>query len=60
MHQIRYDDPQSLGYKYMFAIDENLRGVGMWNTECVNNTSGKHDDIIAVKEMWDALPDYEK
>ncbi|XP_060585289.1 di-N-acetylchitobiase-like [Ruditapes philippinarum] len=60
MHQIRYDDPQSLGYKYTFAIDENLRGVGMWNTECVNYTSVKHDDIIAVKEMWDALPDYDK
>ncbi|XP_060588519.1 di-N-acetylchitobiase-like [Ruditapes philippinarum] len=60
MHQIRYDDPQSLGYKYTFAIDENLRGVGIWNTECVNYTSGKHDDIIAVKEMWDALPEYEK
>lgn len=58
MHQIQYDDPESLTTKYTYAVDQNLRGVGMWNTECVNYISRLSDDILAVKEMWDALPNY--
>lgn len=57
-HQVWYDDPQSLKVKFMFAVDQNLRGVGVWNTESLNYTSQNPDDILAVKEMWDAFPDY--
>ncbi|KAL4225696.1 hypothetical protein ACF0H5_016385 [Mactra antiquata] len=56
--QIRYDDPASLTLKYMYAIDQNLRGVGIWNAECVNYTSGLPDDIKARDEMWKAFPVY--
>lgn len=58
MHQIQYDDPASLTTKYTFAVDQNLRGVGVWNCECLNYTSGLSDDIVAVQEMWGALPYY--
>lgn len=29
-HQVWYDNDSSLGLKYDFAINKNLRGVGMW------------------------------
>lgn len=57
-HQVWYDDPKSLSVKFMYAIDQNLRGVGVWNTEAVNYTSQLPDDILAVREMWDAFPEY--
>ena len=58
MHQIRYDDPQSLTVKFTMAIDKNLRGVGVWNAESVNYTSTSSDQIKAVKDMWDTFPRY--
>jgi len=33
VYQIWYDDPQSLVYKYSFAHQMNLRGVGMWTAD---------------------------
>ncbi|KAH3719389.1 di-N-acetylchitobiase-like [Dreissena polymorpha] len=57
-HQIRYDDPESLGIKYTYAVDQDLRGVGMWNSECVDYISQDARDIQAVREMWGALPVY--
>ena len=60
LHQIWYDDPQSLAMKYEKALDLKLRGVGMWNAECVDYLSTEHDEIVAVKQMWDAFPNYKK
>ena len=59
-HQVWYDDPHSLTLKYEKAIDLDLRGVGMWHAECVDYASAEPDEIKAVKQMWDALPDYKK
>lgn len=58
LHQVWYDDPESLTLKYQQAVDLNLRGVGMWNAECVDYLSTDPEEIIAVKQMWDAFPIY--
>jgi len=58
-YQVWYDDPKSLTLKYQMALDMHLRGVGMWNAECVNYTSKLPEDIESVKAMWDAFPDYD-
>ena len=55
MHQIWYDDPQSLLHKYQFASDKSLRGVGMWQADCLDYGNS----TIAMKTripMWNALP----
>ncbi len=44
-HQVWYDDAESLGLKYQFAIDHNLQGVGMWAL----NYDGTRP------ELWDEL-----
>ncbi|XP_052812205.1 di-N-acetylchitobiase-like [Mya arenaria] len=56
--QVRYDDPKSLTVKYQYAIDEGLRGVGVWNTEALAYSSQAPRDIWDVHEMWAALPDF--
>ena len=55
MHQIWYDDPQSLTKKYKHGIkDLGLRGLAFWNIDCLNYT-----DTAKAKEetkiMWDAV-----
>ena len=55
MHQIWYDDPESLSRKYHFAADKNLRGVGMWQADALDYGNS----TVAVKtrvSMWNALP----
>jgi spore germination protein YaaH len=43
-----YDDPESMGYKYQFALDRNLHGIGMWSL----GMDGSNHDI------WDVLRYY--
>ncbi|XP_070565595.1 di-N-acetylchitobiase-like isoform X2 [Ptychodera flava] len=53
-HQMWYDDPESLKYKYSYAKLRGLRGVGPWNGDALDYS----DDPRAKKEtkdMWDAL-----
>ena len=38
IHQMWYDDVTSLHYKYEFAVQEKLRGVGMWHVDALNYT----------------------
>ncbi|KAK3088315.1 hypothetical protein FSP39_017396 [Pinctada imbricata] len=52
--QLWYDDPHSLSIKYKFALDLGIRGVGMWNAECVDYKK----DPKGLEEMWAALPRY--
>ena len=55
-NQIWYDDVESLTYKYKYAVDNGLRGVGMWTADSVNyGAPGK-----LAKEMWNTLPNYNK
>jgi len=43
-----YDDPESMGHKYQFALDRNLMGVGMW---ALGQDGANHD-------IWDVLALY--
>ena len=43
-----YDDPESMGYKYQFALSRNLHGVGMW---ALGMDGANHD-------IWDVLRYY--
>jgi len=43
-----YDDPESMGHKYQFALSRNLHGVGMWSL----GMDGSNHDI------WDVLRYY--
>jgi len=43
-----YDDPESMSYKYQFAILRNLKGIGMWSL----GMDGPNHDI------WDVLARY--
>jgi spore germination protein YaaH len=43
-----YDDPESMSYKYQFAILRNLKGIGMWSL----GMDGPNHDI------WDMLARY--
>ena len=40
--------------KYKLALDNDLRGVGMWNADSVNLAK----DTLGTMLMWGALPDY--
>lgn len=54
VHQVWYDDPESLGMKYMFVRDNKLRGVAVWNSDILD-----YSDLTRAKyqtrAMWDAL-----
>nr|XP_053653850.1 di-N-acetylchitobiase-like [Cherax quadricarinatus] len=53
--QMRYDDGQSLLYKYMLAIMTGMRGVGMWTANFLDYSAT--DEAIAQQElMWSLLP----
>lgn len=44
-HQRHYDDVESLGYKYDFALQQDLAGIGMWALG--------FDDVRT--ELWDLI-----
>ncbi|KAI1891985.1 hypothetical protein AGOR_G00149340 [Albula goreensis] len=60
VHQVWYDDPQSISYKASFVSTRGLRGIGMWN----GNLLDYSDDPVArqqTEDMWNALkPNQEK
>lgn len=54
VHQVWYDDPQSISLRAAYVKNLGLRGIGMWNANLLDYT----DDPIAkqqTKDMWDAL-----
>eukprot|EP01098_Paradermamoeba_levis_P007045 TRINITY_DN2927_c0_g6_i1.p1 TRINITY_DN2927_c0_g6~~TRINITY_DN2927_c0_g6_i1.p1 ORF type:complete len:424 (-),score=93.29 TRINITY_DN2927_c0_g6_i1:42-1211(-) len=53
-HQVWYDDPESLRYKFEVAKTLNLRGVGMWNADSLDY-SGSPSTKNQTKEMWNAF-----
>lgn len=55
VHQMWYDDPQSLTLKYAFAKEAGLRGVGFWHLDALNYLSTDAAVIAATKAMWDAV-----
>ena len=59
MYQVWFDDVKSLKIKYELAMTMGLRGVGMFQADCLdytNTTVGQQQR----QEMWGALPDYKK
>ncbi|XP_077978387.1 di-N-acetylchitobiase-like [Glandiceps talaboti] len=53
-HQMWYDDPESLKYRYDYASKTGLLGVGMWEADALDYS----DDETAKKQtkaMWDAI-----
>jgi spore germination protein YaaH len=43
-----YDDPESMSHKYQFALDRNLKGIGMWSL----GMEGSNHDIWDVVAMY--------
>jgi len=62
-NQIWYDDSISLGLKYDFAINKNLKGIGIWalgyddgRTELWNLIEKKFTTIVSVNENISDIP----
>ncbi|MCJ8737805.1 hypothetical protein PDJAM_G00028320 [Pangasius djambal] len=54
IHQVWYDDPESISLKAAYVGQQSLRGIGMWN----GNLLDYSDDPVARQqsaEMWNAL-----
>ena len=55
IHEIWYDDVESLGKKYSHGIkDLGLRGLSFWNIDCLNYTTDPQAEK-QTKEMWNAV-----
>ncbi|CAO2600386.1 Ctbs [Lemmus lemmus] len=53
-HQVWYDNPQSISLKAAYVTNYGLRGIGMWNANCLDYS----EDALAreqTKAMWGAL-----
>ncbi|XP_066481208.1 di-N-acetylchitobiase-like [Tiliqua scincoides] len=53
-HQLWFDDPRSISLKAAYVKERGLRGIGMWNGNCLDYSG----DPIAqeqTKAMWEAL-----
>ncbi|OWA53675.1 Di-N-acetylchitobiase [Hypsibius exemplaris] len=55
MHQVHYDDPQSLLLRYLYAVQEDLRGVGFWHVGCMTDMTTPKRQAFR-KEMWELIP----
>ncbi|XP_016001562.1 di-N-acetylchitobiase isoform X2 [Rousettus aegyptiacus] len=53
-HQVWYDNPQSISLKAAFTQTRGLRGIGMWNANCLDY-SGEAVAKQQTEEMWKAL-----
>nr|XP_001107057.2 di-N-acetylchitobiase [Macaca mulatta] len=53
-HQVWYDNPQSISLKATYIQNYGLRGIGMWNANCLDYSG----DTVAkqqTEEMWEVL-----
>ncbi|XP_051855158.1 di-N-acetylchitobiase [Antechinus flavipes] len=53
-HQVWYDNPKSISLKAEFVRDHGLRGIGMWNGNCLDY-SGDEVAKQQTEDMWNAL-----
>lgn len=54
VHQVWYDDPESIALKAAYVAQRGLRGIGMWNGNILDYSS----DPVAQQQtvdMWNAL-----
>lgn len=54
LHQVWFDDKESLKLKYDMALKLGLRGVGMWEADSLDYVS--QDKHQYLHDMWDTLP----
>ncbi|XP_035689824.1 di-N-acetylchitobiase-like [Branchiostoma floridae] len=59
-HQMWFDDPVSLQYKYGWALKQGLRGVGMWHGDTLDYVTSDPEVKDQTQAMWDCLPQYHK
>ena len=57
MHQCWYDNPQSLSIKYNYAVQNKMRGVGMWEADDLDYSNTQQGAKMR-QEMWGAMPKY--
>ncbi|XP_055327647.1 di-N-acetylchitobiase-like isoform X2 [Paramacrobiotus metropolitanus] len=55
IRQVHYDDPQSLVLRYLFAVSNNMHGVGFWHVGCMTNMETPEKSALR-KQMWDLVP----
>ena len=55
IHQVWYDDPESLAAKVRVARAAGLRGVGTWNLEALYWAPLTPKQAAENKAMWDAF-----
>ena len=57
LHQIWFDDDETLAFKYAASEAMNLGGVGMWNIDCLGYDDTDDPRVAALNaRMIDALP----
>ncbi|KAG8519463.1 Di-N-acetylchitobiase [Galemys pyrenaicus] len=53
-HQVWYDNPESISLKAAYILNHGLRGIGMWNANCLDY-SGDAEAKEQTEEMWKVL-----
>ncbi|XP_059583984.1 LOW QUALITY PROTEIN: di-N-acetylchitobiase-like [Alligator mississippiensis] len=53
-HQVWYDDPQSISLKAAYVQKRGLRGIGMWNANCLDYSRTPVAEQ-QTEAMWQAL-----
>ncbi len=56
VHQVWFDNTQSLAVKYRYARDHHLRGVGFWNTDAIYSTGSMQPNEGV--DMWNAIENF--
>ncbi|XP_078515398.1 di-N-acetylchitobiase-like [Lissotriton helveticus] len=58
LHQVWYDDPQSVSMKALYVKERGLGGIGMWDADCLDY-SDDPEAVQQTKDMWKALRPYQ-
>ncbi|XP_004679223.1 PREDICTED: di-N-acetylchitobiase [Condylura cristata] len=53
-HQVWYDNPESIFLKKAYILNHGLRGIGMWNANCLDY-SGDAEAREQTEKMWKVL-----
>ncbi|KAJ7332549.1 hypothetical protein JRQ81_014729 [Phrynocephalus forsythii] len=53
-HQVWFDNPKSISLKAAYVKEHGLRGIGMWNANCLDYSGGSVPQE-QTEAMWEAL-----
>jgi hypothetical protein len=56
--QVWFDDPKTLSRLYDLAAELGLRGVGMWNLDCLDYGCSDPECRGATDAMWAAVREF--